>query len=221
MRWLCPHSRHAALLLLWIWSTAVQSFAPDSRITTSITRPCPSSTTTTRLAAGRPDYLIAVRTGIQEAGHAEEWEAAVAHVVTAVPTLDSAAAEDVLAQAWNWKRWAVVTSPLARKYIKVVPPDAAAVARALTWLREGPLALDDDDVLAVALKEHAAVYLGASPEATYAQALAVAPSKYKDDPERFRQTLLRDPSVLGCTTNCVKTGCDSNCGNCWVSFALR
>jgi hypothetical protein len=206
-----------ALLLLLLLGRA-QSFLllPGSRPSPRTTRWSP-----TRLAAStRTDYLDAVRLGIAEAGYSEEWETAAAAVVEATDgQLDATAAEIVLAQAWNWKRWAVVTSSLARKYIKTTPPDAATVVAALTWLQEGPLGLQAES-LAVALTEHAAVYLAAPPETTYAQALAAAPLAYQD-PVRFRETLLRDPSVLACTTNCASTGCNSDCGNCWVSFAYR
>lgn len=168
-----------------------------------------SSTTTTDF-----DYLETVREGLAEMGLENDWNAATAFLSESI-SIELPEAEDALARAWNWRSWAVVKSKIARKFIKPLPPNLQQVETALAWLREGPLAVPDA-VLARGVRENPDVYL-LEPEAKYGQALAVAPEEYRD-PETFRETLLQAPSMLGCTFNCVDTGCNSDCGSCWVSF---
>jgi len=160
------------------------------------------------------DYLETVREGIAEAGLQQDWEAAAAFLSHAL-SIDLPEAEDSLAKAWNWRSWAVVKSKIARKFIKPLEPNVEQVRAAVQWLREGPLAVPDE-VLVTGVREHPAVYL-LTPQVTYEQALSVAPELYTS-PDVFRETLLRSPSVLGCTFNCADQGCNSECGSCWVSF---
>jgi len=166
------------------------------------------------LRSSTTDYLDKVREGIVEAGLEEDWKSATETLSTSIG-IDLPEAEASLAQALNWKSWAVCKSNIARKYIKPLNPDVEIVKSSLQWLREGPLALDST-VLRKAILEYPQAYL-TSPEATYKQALSVAPSEYKS-PDVFRELLLKDPAVLQCTYNCADDGCASECGNCWVTF---
>ena len=160
------------------------------------------------------DYLERVRDGIAEAG-LQRRLGGRRRVLVQRRFHRPPEAEDSLAKAWNWRSWAVVKSPMARKFIKPIKPDVEQIRAAVQWLREGPLAVPDA-VLVTGVREHPAVYLLA-PQVTYEQALSVAPEPYSS-PNVFRETLLRSPSVLGCTFNCVDQGCNSECGSCWVSF---
>jgi hypothetical protein len=163
------------------------------------------------------DYLDKVREGVDEAGWLDDWNAAAGTLAESI-SCTTEEAEAALAVGCNWKSWAVTTSSIARKYIKTVKPDVKTITNSLTWLREGPLALTDEQVLRRAVLEHPKAYL-TDPAATYGRALSVAPERYCD-PAAFRQALLEDPSVLQCTHNCVDSGCSSECGNCWVSYDL-
>lgn len=160
------------------------------------------------------DYLETVREGIAEAGLSDDWDEAAAFLSDAA-AIERREAEDSLARAWNWRGWAVVKSQIARRFIRPAPPDPRQLQTAIRWLREGPLAVPDT-ALVRGVREHPDVYL-ISPEEMYGKALEAAPEEYQS-PDAFRETLLRTPSVLGCIYNCVDTGCNSNCGSCWVSF---
>ena len=129
--------------------------------------------------------------------------------------MDKEDAEDCLAKIWQWKNWAICSSPIARKYIKTIEPDAASIAASLNWLQSGPLGLDQDVLRAGILGSPEAYLL--SPEDNYNQISKVAPKKWKD-PAEFRKLLLEEPEVLQLTYNCADEGCNSNCGNCWVTF---
>jgi hypothetical protein len=59
-----------------------------------------------------------------------------------------------------------------------------------------------------------------NPQQNYEQAIRAAPKQYQD-PVQFRNLLLSNPAVLRCTYNCADTGCNSECGNCWVSFQYQ
>jgi hypothetical protein len=163
-------------------------------------------------------YLERVREGMAEAGLQDEWTSAAQTLAESV-LMDMEQAEHCLSVALNWKRWAIVTSPIARKFIKTAPPDSAAVTASLQWLRQGPLAVSDNSILKAAILQYPEAYL-LSPAENYRQALQVAPAAYQN-PDVFRELLLRDPAILQCTYNCVDNGCNSECGNCWVSFEYK
>jgi hypothetical protein len=167
-----------------------------------------------RLWAGADDYLKNVRDRMLEAGFEKMWkESAITLSNTA--KLDIREAEECLAQAWEWKNWAICSSPIARRYIRTIEPDAFAVAASLHWLQTGPLSLDLD-ILRAAILGSPKVYL-CSPEKNYLQALRVAPKRWQD-PANFKRLLVsEDPTLLMRTFNCVDDGCNSECGNCWVS----
>jgi len=168
-------------------------------------------------AVGKSDLLPEIRQGLLEAGAAVAWEDTVA-VLSDVAGMKSEEAELALAKALEWRAWAICSSAMMRKYMKPKMPDAEAVRGALTWLSDGPLALDGDAIRDAVLN-HPEAYL-VDPEKAYGMALACAPDKYKD-PSDFRARLLDDSSVLGCTYNCAEDGCASECGNCWVSYGMR
>lgn len=132
--------------------------------------------------------------------------------------MDEEEAEECLAKVWQWKNWAICTSAIARKYIKTIDPDAAAVAASLDWLQAGPLGLDQDLLRASVISSPEAYLL--SPEKNFDQAQKVAPEKWKD-PTDFIQLLLEEPEALQLTYNCAGEGCNSNCGNCWVAREPR
>jgi hypothetical protein len=169
------------------------------------------------LMAAGDDCLEQVRQAIAEAGFTSAWDESVA-ILSDAAKLELGEAQECLAKAWNWKSWALCTSSFARKYIQPVEPSSAAVADSLEWLQTGPLGLDSN-FLQSAILDCPEAYL-CSPEKNYVEALKVAPEKFKD-PSSFKALLLEDPSVLQCTYNCVDDGCNSECGNCWVSFQLK
>lgn len=178
----------------------------------------PTKFAPTALAVAPDDILPTVREGVIEAtGSDESWKASVDILHSSTDIDDMEEAELLLAVGLNWKGWAI-SSPMMRKYMKPKEPDVEKLTNALAWLRDGPLALDEDQ-LSAAIRDSPKVYLDA-PEATYKQALSVAPEDYSD-PSVFRGLVLKDPSVLQCTYNCSEEGCGSECGNCWVSYEGR
>lgn len=165
-------------------------------------------------------YLETVREGVLEAGFEEVWNKSAEMLAESI-SIELVEAEVCLAQTWKWKNWAVTTSKFARKYVKTVDPDHEALKTSLNWLKEvGPLALNHE-LLRDAILKYPEAYL-TCPEKNYKKALEVAPSKYQD-PSEFRDLLLKDPSAFQCTYNCAagNGGCNSECGNCWVSFKMR
>jgi hypothetical protein len=169
-------------------------------------------------------FLERVREGLRTENDAyeKEWEESLRilselrHSTVDLPS--TMQLEAALATAWNWKRWAIVTSPMARKFIRTVPPNSAAMATSVQWLQQVPLQLTNDVMLQGILEAPEAYLL--NPHENYAQALRVAPSEYQD-PSAFRALVVRHPAALRCTYNCASIGCNSECGNCWVSFAYQ
>ena len=160
------------------------------------------------------ERLPAIRDGVTEAGGEEEWKKAVSRL-TSVMEVDQDEAEVLIADATNWKGWAMCSSDLMRKYIKCQIPDADKLEEALNWLKDGPLELDQQQLCA-AIRQLPKVYL-TDPENSYKLALKAAPEEFKN-PEIYRTLVLEDPLALQCTYNCSEDGCNSECGNCWVSF---
>ena len=167
-------------------------------------------------------YLQRIREGLRtfDAAWEAEWDASLELLVALSDTPSSArsALEAALATAWNWKRWAIVTSPLARKFIRTIPPDRGSIAAAIAWLASAPLSLDHATILQGILEAPEAYLL--NPQENYEQALRVAPVEYQD-PAAWRALVCRQPGALRCTYNCAATGCSSECGNCWVSFEYQ
>ena len=164
------------------------------------------------------ELLPAVREGVAEKDALDEWNSCVEFLAGDIG-VDHLQAEILLAAALEWRGWARVTSALARKYMKPKTPDLQQLQTALSWLREGPLALTDSAILKEAIEKSPTAYL-VDPAAAYAEALDTAPAKYKDA-DAFQALLMEDPSVLECSYNCVDDGCASECGNCWVSYEIK
>eukprot|EP00977_Amphora_coffeiformis_P029693 scaffold42408_cov176-Amphora_coffeaeformis.AAC.2 len=172
------------------------------------------------------ELLPAVREGIEEKGVTGEWntcaELLASEVLVAGGESDSDAviqAEVLLASALDWRAWARVTSTIARKYMKPKLPSSEQLQAAIEWLRNGPLEMTDPVNLVNAIKENPSAYL-LDPETSYKKALETAPKQYRD-PDTFKALLMEDPSVLECTFNCANEGCNSNCGNCWVTYEVK
>jgi hypothetical protein len=124
-----------------------------------------------------------------------------------------------LARAWNWKSWAVTTSKMARRYIKPLPPNVEQLQAAITWLQEtGPLHLSTPQQLATAIASDPVSYL-IDPCTSYQRALQAAPSEYQDE-KAFLALILAKPAAMKNYYNCDGSGCNSECGNCWVSFQM-
>lgn len=147
--------------------------------------------------------------------------------------------EDSLAKALNWKSWATTKSNIARKYIKPQTPQLSIIQSSFNWLLQtGPLQLFDQlNVVKLGIQSCPKEYL-INPEQSYKKVCQVAPSKYgiasTTTPMNinFRQLLINDPTILQYTFNCqlrggdddddnAYGGCQSNCGNCWVSYQTK
>ena len=172
------------------------------------------------------ELLPTVREGIEEKGATLEWiacaELLATEVLVAGGESDSDAmmqAEMLLASALDWRGWARVTSTIARKYMKPKLPSSEQLQTAIEWLRNGPLEITDPFNLVKAIKESPTAYL-VDPETAYRTSLETAPKQYKD-PDTFKALLMEDPSVLECSYNCADGGCNSNCGNCWVTYEVK
>ena len=147
----------------------------------------------------------------------EAWKEAV-NVVASSSGLSEDLAEVALAKAYGWRAWVKVTSKFAKKYMKISIPEMEKLQTALDWPTSGPLGFSKDQ-LAHAIHLSPEVYL-IDPAANFEKALGVAPSPY-DNADEFISLANKDSTVLTCTTNCVDSGCASNCGNCWVSYDIK
>jgi hypothetical protein len=188
--------------------------AAASRSTTSFVILSASSSSANTL-----DYLETVREGMAEMGFdVEEWESC--GILLAEKTgLSLEESQDVLAKAWSWKSWAVTTSKIARKYIKPKEPSVSIVEGALSWLEGEPLNLSTQQEFTRAVRSDPVAYL-VDPATSYQKALQAAPPEYKDV-NAFHALLADKPEALKNYANCKEDGCNSECGNCWVSFKLK
>ena len=174
-----------------------------------------ASRTTRRLVITRSaDILPTVREGIAEAGGSEEWDKSVA-VLSEAMGVDSEEAERILADALGWRAWAAANEKF-RRFQKPVAPDTAKLEESIAWLKDGPLKLDQGQLVA-AVSTSPKVYLQC-PDVAYRKAKGAAPKKFADT---FDELALKDPSVMECYHNCSDDGCASECGNCWVSYEMR
>jgi hypothetical protein len=162
------------------------------------------------LAATNDDFLPTVR----EAVLAEEGgEAAWKESTEALSRFfDIEEAELFLADAFGWKGW-VKASAMTKRYHRPKLPEAVKITEALDWLREGPLALNEEQ-LQVSIAKLPKTYLDA-PNESYKKVLGSAPRKYRD---QLQELIRQDPYGLQVTYNCDGEGCNSNCGSCWVSY---
>jgi len=163
--------------------------------------------------------LPTVREGIAEKDATDQWTQCVEFLEQDL-SISSQQSEILLAAALEWRGWARVTSALARKYMSPKLPNLDQLQTAMKWLREGPLELNDDAALLLdAIEKSPKAYL-VDPESAYRQAIKTAPTQYKDA-DAFKTLLLDDPSVLECSYNCADDGCNSECGNCWVTYEVK
>lgn len=169
----------------------------------------------TRSSSSPADILPTVREGVAEAGGADEWEKSVAVLAEAMEIDDGEEVERLLAEALGWRAWAAASDKF-RKFQRPVVPDASKVDEAIAWLKDGPLQLDQEQ-LVTAIKTSPKVYLQ-GPDVAYRKAKGAAPRKFA---EIFNELVLQDPSVMECYHNCADDGCASECGNCWVSYEMR
>lgn len=126
-------------------------------------------------------------------------------------------AELVLADAFRWKSWALA-SEMFRRYQKPLLPEKDEVKEALTWLRDGPLKLTDDQIRKNILS-HPQIYL-VEPEKAYKKVLSSAPPMYRNV-TALKFLIDGDPSVMQVWYNCDEEGCQSECGSCWVAYKNR
>ena len=164
------------------------------------------------LAAETDDFLPTVREAVLEAGGEAAWTEST-QVLSSVFDLEEA--EVFLADAFGWKGWAKA-SAMTKKFHRPKVPDAILLKEALAWLRDGPLALNEEQVQS-SIKKSPKTYLDA-PNESYRKVLGTAPRKYRDN---LQDLIRQDPTVLQVTYNCDGEGCNSNCGSCWVSYENR
>ena len=176
-------------------------------------------------------YLTKVRECIQEISDIEnidymnEWNDSVKIVSTLLNDDDQRIIsveqiESSLAEAWNWKRYVIITSPIARKFIKTTKPSSAMIVSSIQWLqKEGELKLPNETILQGILESPESYLI--QPQVNYETALRMAPKPYTNDATKFRDLVLQYPSALQYTYNCIDSGCKSECGNCWVSFQYQ
>jgi len=203
-----------------VTTTPVRSTLPTRRY--QICRPpsLPPPNILTALAAVKSDedLLSTVREGIADKDATDQWFQCVEFLQEDL-SISSQQSEILLAAALEWRGWARVTSALARKYMSPKLPNLDQLRTAMEWLREGPLELTDGALLLDAVQKSPKAYL-VDPEAAYRQAIETAPTQYKDA-DAFKTLLLDDPSVLECSYNCADDGCNSECGNCWVTYEIK
>lgn len=188
-------------------------------------------TTTRRMAIDEFAYLIKVRECIKEVSivdnidYMNEWKSAV-QMISALINDDRSNAiseeqiESGLAVAWNWKRYVIITSPIARKFIKTIQPNSTMIKSSIQWLQhERELLLPNVTILQGILESPEAYLI--EPQVWYEKALRSAPQPFHKNAAKFRELLLEHPSALQYTYNCIDTGCKSECGNCWVSMEFK
>ena len=163
-------------------------------------------------SGGDLEFLVTVRDAVVDAGGDEAWQESMQVLSHLFDTHD---AEQCLADAFGWKAWAHAPER-TKKFHRPKVPDATKLREALDWLRDGPLALKDEQVQMAILKSPK-TYLDA-PNVSYGKALGTAPRKYR---ENLQELIRLDPAVLEVTYNCDGEGCASECGRCWVSYENR
>ena len=176
-----------------------------------------SSTSSSPKTTNGDDLVVTmIREAVLLAGGEAAWEESVQYLVESVSVLGTKqVTEQCLADAFGWKAWAKA-SERTRKFHRPKVPDPEKLKDALAWLRDGPLALNDEQVKASILKAPK-TYLDA-PNESFRKSLGTAPRKYRDN---LIELIRLDPTVLEVTYNCDGEGCASECGRCWVSYENR
>lgn len=171
--------------------------------------------------------LSKARQGANEVLGDGVWDAAV-DAIASYTGGDHIHGHLVLAKAYGWQAWVELNKPV---YLKPKPPPPVEqIHNALRWLREGPLAMTEDE-LKSALLTAAIPYL-TNPAKKYKAARSCAPEQWRD-PVIFRELLRQNPKVLKLTWNCCYTDplerdrvmgmlssgeslhCDGECTKCW------
>jgi hypothetical protein len=165
------------------------------------------------------ELLEKIREGVSEAGFEEAWKGSVDEITSFVG-IDVEHAEMCLAQALEWKAWAMAPSPTFRKYIKTKEPIVRELKDNLSWMVGKPLQLEIE-LLKQGILQFPGVYLVDS-QVSFEKAISCAPIEYKSI-ECFRNQLAADLSILKNTYNCdtAEEGCAGNCGSCWVTYGNK
>jgi len=134
----------------------------------------------------------------------------------------------VLAKAYGWQAWVEMNQPVYLKPRLLPPP--GQLRNSLRWLREGPLAMSENELKSALLAQPLPFFSG--PAKKYRAARASAPEQWRD-PKVFRELFRREPKVLQRTWNCCYTDpderdrvmgmhsngesfhCDGECTRCW------
>lgn len=148
-------------------------------------------------------------------GQLQEWEESVQILSNLIENEEDA--ELYLADAFRWKAWATA-SDMMKKYQQPVIPSAEKIREGINWLRDGPLAMNDDQIRKN-IEQYPGIYLR-EPNLMYRKVLGSAPRKYRDD-TALKFLIENDPNVLQVTFNCGDEGCQSECGSCWVTYENR
>lgn len=176
-----------------------------------------SSTSSSSITTNDDDAIVTmIREAVFLAGGEAAWEESAQFLAESVSMLGTKqVTEQCLADAFGWKAWAKA-SERTKKFHRPKVPDPEKLKDALAWLRDGPLALNDEQVKTSILKAPK-TYLDA-PNESFRKSLGTAPRKYRDN---LIELIRLDPSVLEVTYNCDGEGCASECGRCWVSYENR
>lgn len=187
---------------------------------TTPARTSTTSTSTLALYAVKTDeeLLPIVREGLEDKSWTDDWDTCVKILQESFTDISSEESEIILSKALGWRGWAIVSSPMMRKYVKPKQPNPTQLTEAINWLQSEPLSLSTD-VLLEAIRTSPEAYL-LEPQTSFTKSLKSVPTQLASDEETYIQLLNKDPSVLENTYNCVDEGCASNCGNCWVSYEL-
>jgi hypothetical protein len=205
----------AALSLLFCFVPLLKTLAFQTSTTFTTTVPRSSLAAASISSNPNDDLLPIIREAVMEAGGEQAWKEST-QILSGIFELEEDA-ELCLATAFGWKGWAKA-SDMMKRYQDPVLPDAAKVQEALVWLKEGPLELNEGEVLS-SIRDYPKIYL-VEPNEFYRKTMGSAPRKYRD-PFILKELIKDDPNVMQVTFNCDGEGCASECGSCWVSYANR
>lgn len=177
------------------------------------------STSSYSLTIGESELLEKVRTSIDENEGKEDWKSCVDLLRQSAfaDEVDDDLAEWYLAKAMGWVAWNRVTSAIARKYMpKPTIPNVDDLQNALEWMKSTAELPD----ITKAIETSPESYLK-NPAQSYQKVKSCAPREYRNDKQQLKELLRSNPSAIQNNYNCDGEGCNSECGNCWVSFANR